>query len=84
MLLGAKLRDPLGPAQANQASYHRFCLSAEEIKIELLNLPDAQLVVVLKKVIYESKVMRAGRDFLIARQLRPFFARHIIPHEFAP
>jgi hypothetical protein len=37
--LRAKLRDPLGPAQINEASYHRLNVAAEEVKIEVFNLP---------------------------------------------
>ena len=32
--LRAKLRDPLGPAQVNEASYHRLCLAPEEFYVE--------------------------------------------------
>ena len=52
--LRAKLRDPLGPAQINEASYHRLNVAAEEVKIEVFNFAGPQLSIVPKEFIHEG------------------------------
>ena len=42
--LRAKLRDPFGPAQINEASYHRLNVAAEEVKIEVFNFAGSHTV----------------------------------------
>jgi len=52
--LGAKLRDPLGPAKINEASYHRLNVATEEVKIEVFNFAGPQLSIVPKEFIHEG------------------------------
>ena len=52
--LRAKLRDPFGPAQINEASYHRLNVAAEEVKIEVFNFAGPQLSIVPKEFINEG------------------------------
>ena len=52
--LRAKLRDPLGPAQINEAFYHRLNVAAEEVKIEVFNFAGPQLSIVPKEFIDEG------------------------------